>query len=210
MAEVQHQEGGAKKGKRRAKKLSTHIDMTPMVDLACLLITFFMLTASMSKPKVMELGLPPRDQDTAHQRRAEVSKNRTLNIILTEKDRIYYYIGLATPKEMPVLIKSDFSKDGIRKVLLKKNLDLFGKIDELKQKFTKGEIKISQDSLKNSIKQLKRQDKVGPIVLIKADDKAKYKNIVDIIDEMAITNISIYTLADINPLELEILKNSSK
>jgi biopolymer transport protein ExbD len=63
MAEIiQDEGGGKKKGKRRAKKHSTHIDMTPMVDLACLLLTFFMLTTAFSKPKAMEIVLPDKDQ----------------------------------------------------------------------------------------------------------------------------------------------------
>ncbi len=63
MAEIIANEGGGKKkGKRRAKHHSTHIDMTPMVDLACLLLTFFMLTTAFSKPKVMEIVLPDKDQ----------------------------------------------------------------------------------------------------------------------------------------------------
>ncbi len=61
MAEIIANEGGGKqKGKRRSKRHSTHIDMTPMVDLACLLLTFFMLTTAFNKPKVMEIILPER------------------------------------------------------------------------------------------------------------------------------------------------------
>ena len=63
MAEIIANEGGGKKkGKKRAKKFSTAIDMTPMVDVMCLLLTFFMLTTAFSKPKIMEIGLPEKDQ----------------------------------------------------------------------------------------------------------------------------------------------------
>ena len=65
MAEIIANEGGhgKKKGKARAKKHGTHIDMTPMVDLACLLLTFFMLTTAFSKPKVMEIVLPEKTNE---------------------------------------------------------------------------------------------------------------------------------------------------
>ncbi|MFM7079991.1 MAG: ExbD/TolR family protein, partial [Bacteroidota bacterium] len=50
--------GGKKDGKVKQKKSTTHIDMTPMVDLAFLLLTFFMLTTTFSKPKTMEVNMP--------------------------------------------------------------------------------------------------------------------------------------------------------
>ena len=64
MAEIIQEEKGGKGGKKRPKKHSTNIDMTPMVDLMCLLITFFMLTTAFSKPKVMEIVLPEKLKDT--------------------------------------------------------------------------------------------------------------------------------------------------
>ena len=58
MAEIAESGGGGlgKGGKKRAKKQSTRVDMTPMVDLAFLLLTFFVLTSTFSKPKSMEIG----------------------------------------------------------------------------------------------------------------------------------------------------------
>src|SRR5512137_782496 len=115
MAEVVQKEGGGKqKGKRRMKRHSTHIDMTPMVDLACLLLTFFMLTTAFSKPKVMEVVFPDKDEKTAP---PKVDDKRALNIILDEGDKIYWYNGLADPnKPLPVLNETNYSKDGIRKI----------------------------------------------------------------------------------------------
>lgn len=215
MAEIIQDEGGKKKGKGHgAKKHSTHIDMTPMVDLACLLITFFMLTTAFSKPKVMEIVLPEKNNnpDEKPKDQPQVAKARTLHILISEKDQVYYYVGLADPNKppLPELVKSDFSKDGIRKILLEKNIELYKKVDEITLKVVKGDVKISPDSLKAIIKDLKKQDKVGPIVLIKADDKAKYKSMVNVIDEMAITNIARYAIVDISPVEIEMLKNAPK
>ena len=212
MAEIIQDEGGKKKGKKhRPKKHSTHIDMTPMVDLACLLITFFMLTTAFSKPKVMEIILPEKDRNEKDKPKGpEIVASRTLHILISGEDKVYYYVGIADPNKppLPTVIKSDFSKDGIRKVLLDRNLELYKKVDETSLKVVKGELKISQDSLKNVIKKLKTEDKVGPIVLIKADEKAKYRNIVDVIDEMAITSIARYAIVDISPVEIEMIKNA--
>lgn len=212
MGEIIVEEKGKKGGKRRPKKHSTSIDMTPMVDLMCLLITFFMLTTAFSKPKVMVITMPEKDKNEEPKDAPKISAERTLNIILTEGDKVYYYMGLANPKELPLpqVIKSDFSKDGIRRVLLEKNRDLFTKIAEYRDKRVTGKIVVADTTFENTIKQMKKDDKKGPIVLIKADDKAKYKDIVNIIDEMAICNIASYAVVDLNTVEMDMLKNAPK
>ncbi|MBM3405308.1 MAG: biopolymer transporter ExbD [Bacteroidetes bacterium] len=210
MAEIIQEEKGKKGGKRRPKKHSTHIDMTPMVDLMCLLITFFMLTTAFAKAKVMVITMPEKDPTEQIKDQPEIPAFRTLNVLLSGDDKLYYYIGVADPKKppLPTLIKSDFSKDGIRKVLLEKNKDLFTKIFEYRDKRIKGEIEVADTTADNTIKEMKKADKKGPIVLIKANDLAKYKDIVNIIDEMAICNIASYAVVDISPVELEMLKNA--
>ncbi|MCX6244445.1 MAG: biopolymer transporter ExbD [Bacteroidetes bacterium] len=212
MAEIIEQEKGKKGGKRRPKKQSTRIDMTPMVDLMCLLITFFMLTTAFSKPKVMVITMPEKNKDLPKEEQVRIPAWRTLNIILTENDVVYYYVGNADPKKppLPTLEKSDFSKDGIRKVLLEKNKDLFKQIAEYREKRISGKLLVADTTADAAIKKMKKEDMKGPIVLIKADDKAKYKDVVNIIDEMAICNIASYAVVDIQPLELEMLKTAPK
>lgn len=227
MAEVQdHGDSGKKGGKRRPKKHGTHIDMTPMVDLMCLLITFFMLTTAFAKPKAMEIVLPEKKTDG---KSPEIPESRTLNILLTNNNTIYWFIGKYNPtdtkKTPPEFIKTDYSKDGIRKVLLSKNKELFKKIDDLRENVKKGIVKpesiISKDSLNKlkkdkteneilnflitkEIKNLKSKDDVGPIVLIKADkENVKYKDFVRIIDEMAIASIARYAIVELTPFELQ-------
>jgi biopolymer transport protein ExbD len=210
MAEIIEQEKGKKTGKRRPKKQSTRIDMTPMVDLMCLLITFFMLTTAFSKPKVMVITMPEKNKP--EEKTPQIPAWRTLNVLLTENDVLYYYIGNADPKKppLPTLTKSDFSKDGIRKVLLEKNKDLFTQITTFHDKRLSGKLIVADTSADKEIKNMKKADMKGPIVLIKADDKAKYKDIVNIIDEMAICNIASYAVVDISPVELEMLKTAPK
>lgn len=210
MAEIIEQEKGKKTGKRRPKKQSTRIDMTPMVDLMCLLITFFMLTTAFSKPKVMVITMPEKNKP--EEKTPQIPAWRTLNVLLTENDVLYYYIGNADPKKppLPTLTKSDFSKDGIRKVLLEKNKDLFTQITTFRDKRLSGKLVVADTTADQEIKNMKKADMKGPIVLIKADDKAKYKDIVNIIDEMAICNIASYAVVDISPVELGMLKTAPK
>ncbi len=210
MAEIIEQEKGKKGGKRRPKKQSTRIDMTPMVDLMCLLITFFMLTTAFSKPKVMVITMPEKTKEKEPE--VKIAAYRTLTILLTGDDVVYYYAGEANPRKppLPPLVKSDFSKDGIRKVLLEKNKDLFRQITEYRDKRVSGKLLVADTTAESAIKKMKKDDMKGPIVLIKADDKAKYKDVVNIIDEMAICNIASYAVVDINPVELEMLKTAPK
>jgi biopolymer transport protein ExbD len=210
MGEIIQEESHKKGGKRKPKKHSTRIDMTPMVDLMCLLITFFMLTTAFSKPKVMEITMPEKTDKPTDA--PAIAAFRTLNIILAEGDKIYYYMGIADPKKppLPELIKSDYSKDGIRKILLEKNKELFTKIAEYREKRVKGEITDADSVANRKIREFKKMDRKGPVVLIKAADKVKYKNIVDIVDEMAITNIASYAIVDINFVEVDLLKKAPK
>jgi biopolymer transport protein ExbD len=209
MAEIIQAEGKQKGSKKKAKKFSTHIDMTPMVDLMCLLITFFMLTTAFAKPKAMEITMPEKKDDPTVEA-PKIEANRTINILMTGNDQVYYYFGVADPKlPLPDLIKTDYSKDGIRKMLLQRNKTVFKAVSELREKVIKGEEVMADSTLARRIKDLKKSDKEAPIILIKADEKAKYRNIVDIIDEMAITTVANYAVVDISEVELQMLNGTA-
>jgi len=197
MAEIIQEEKGG--GKKKAVKHPPHIDMTPMVDLMCLLIVFFMLTTAFSKAKVMEIVLPEKLKDP-NAVPPKISASRTLNIILGPDNKIYWYPGTVKPEEynnLPPMRETDFSATGIRQLLLERNRALFKKIDDFNQEVIQGKIKIKQDSVQGAIRQLKKDDDTGPIVLIKAYKDATYGNFVDIIDEMNICGIARYTFVDI-------------
>jgi biopolymer transport protein ExbD len=200
MAEI-IQEDKHKGGKKKPKKHSNHIDMTPMVDLMCLLITFFMLTVAFSKPKVMDIILPEKIQKNEKVEPPKIADSRTLNIILGPDDKVYWYPGKADAASPPPLQETDFSDTGIRQVLLERNRALYTKIDELQKKVLRGELRINQDSVRSAVKNIKKEDDTGPIVLIKAYKTSKYKNFVDIIDEMSIVGIATYIFTDINWVE---------
>ncbi len=220
MAEIIENDSGAKKGggRRSPRKMGAHIDMTPMVDLMCLLITFFMLTTAFSKPKVMDITMPERDTKDAPQNK--VDAKRTYSILLTE-DRVYWYYHADVPDGAPESTiptvdkwhKTDFSKDGLRKVLLAKNKLIIEEILTLKDKVKKGELVMSDDSLNSKIRAIKKKYSVAKktnTFLIKADENAIYKNLVSVIDEMAIANISGYAIVDLSKEEKEMLKTAPK
>jgi biopolymer transport protein ExbD len=203
MAEVIVEEKG-KGGKKKAKKVVPRLDMTPMVDLMCLLITFFMLVGALTKSKVMDIILPERIKDPTQQEAPRIAASRTLNIILGPDNKIYTYPGNIKPEEysavppiLPPLQETDYSAEGIRKVLLDKNRMLARKIAEFNQQVLSGKIPISQDSAKTAVSRLKTDDDSGPIVLIKAYKKANYGNFVDVLDEMNICGIAHYMFVKI-------------
>jgi biopolymer transport protein ExbD len=113
MAEITQTSSGKKaNGKVRAKKQSTRIDMTPMVDLAFLLLTFFILTSAFNKHRVMDLTMPDKsDIDNV----LPINEKNILNLVLAENNKIYWWMGLDPPVEI-----TNYSKDGVRKILLER------------------------------------------------------------------------------------------
>ena len=87
-------DSGHKKGPgvKKAKKLSTRVDMTPMVDLGFLLITFFIFTATMSTPAAMQLFMP-KDTDNKDQQN-KAKESGSLTVMLGKADKVYYYEGM--------------------------------------------------------------------------------------------------------------------
>ncbi|HYI78466.1 MAG TPA: biopolymer transporter ExbD [Chryseolinea sp.] len=166
MAEIS-QGSGKKDGKVRSKKTSTRIDMTPMVDLAFLLLTFFVMTTTLNKPQTMEITMPEKPK--AEDKQPVVNEKRVLTLVLGAENKVYWYLGITDPK----VEISNFSNDGIRKVLLQQN---------------------------SQIKEM--------VVLIKPSDESKYKNVVDILDEMNISNIARFALVDITSVDKELIKES--
>ncbi|OXA86541.1 ExbD/TolR family protein [Flavobacterium hercynium] len=172
--------GGGKGGKVRSKKQNSKVDLTAMVDLAFLLITFFMLTTTLSKPQSMSLGLPDKDEDPTKNKDIKVDEKRTMTVMMGENNKLVYYMGLL---DSPIAGPKDISygKDGIRKELIARK---------------KSVLEYTGDKAK------------GIIVIIKPGKKSKYKNLVDILDEMAITGVETYAIVnDFLPKENELLEN---
>jgi len=200
MADVQQGDGGggARHQKKRAKKGSTHIDMTPMVDLAFLLLTFFILTTTMYKPSTLQLTfpVPPDEKD-----KPELDKvNNALTLFLTKEDQILYYKDAFKPGETQ-LTRTDFSK--ITPLLIDWNKTTFDRIQELGRKLNANEI---NETVYDSLKNLAQKEKEALFVIIKPDKDAKYRNMIDMVDDMAIAGIGKYAVQDtIKPAEETVL-----
>ena len=192
--------GGGKHQKKRAKKHSSKVDMTPMVDLGFLLLTFFVLTTQFSKPKTMEINMPVKPKDTTNSMKVDTT---TLTLLLTEnKEKLYYYYGKYKP-EASLIKTTDYSKEGMRKVFRDCNKTVMEQMKQLREKYMKHEMADTTYKRKSiDIKSAKE----ARFVIVKADEKAKYKNIIDVIDELNVADIGKYALVDIAPAETQLLK----
>ena len=119
MAEMEQKQGGHKKGPgvKKAKKLSTRLDMTPMVDLGFLLITFFIFTSTMSTPTTLDLYMPKDTNKDEELNKAKESG--ALTIMLGKDNNVYYYEGQLSVDEASNNFKSTNFK-GIRDVIIDK------------------------------------------------------------------------------------------
>lgn len=118
MAEMDTSSGGGHKkgpGVKKPKKLSTRVDLTPMVDLGFLLITFFVFTTTMSKPTAMNMNEPKDDPNN----QLKVKNSGAMTILLGKGDQVYYYMGELTAEGASQQFKSSNFKD-IRQVILDK------------------------------------------------------------------------------------------
>ncbi|HYG52189.1 MAG TPA: biopolymer transporter ExbD [Flavobacteriales bacterium] len=184
--------GGKKKGKVRAKKQSTKIDMTPMVDLAFLLLTFFILTTTLAEQKTLDILLPSNEKVDEK----DLPKiNNAVTVILSDNDKVYYYLGML--KTETELVPSNF-KD-IRNVIAKKNERIVKRLNDYIKKHPK--VDFENDSIAKRDKKEIQSDKSGVFVIIKYDSLAKYRNAIDIIDEMDICGVPTGRYAIVNKLE---------
>ncbi len=167
--------------KPRSKKLRPRIDLTAMVSISFLLIIFFMVTIELSKPKTLELGRP----DGGGCGPDDIccyrpDFRRITTLLLDQNNKIIYYRGLVGfPEEKPKIVS--YGKNGIRRELLKMN---------------------------KMVNEICGYDK-GAIVIIKPSKKSNYGNLIDILDEINITNISTYAVVDdFTPEELNLLASN--
>src|SRR5690349_2322979 len=171
MAEMDTSSGGGHKkkgpGVKKAKKLSTRVDLTPMVDLGFLLITFFVFTTTMSEPTALRLFLPKDTEKPEEQNK--VKNSGVLTIMLSKNNNVFYYEGELLP-------------DG--------------------SNFKPSNFKDIRDVILNKKRNTKPEDFV---VIIKPGPDATYKNTVDMLDEMFISDVKRYALVEITPQDLQFI-----
>ncbi len=191
-------DSGHKKGPgvKKAKKLSTRVDMTPMVDLGFLLITFFIFTATMKSPTTLDLNMPKESDEKDE---TKIKQSGALTILLGKDDNVYYYEGELT-SDGSTFKTSSFGK--IRDVIINKKKEVMknhvhdDKCQEIKDKAkAKGDKNWETADLDRDF-----------VVVIKPNENATYKNTVDILDEMTINAVKRFAMVKISDDENKLVK----
>jgi biopolymer transport protein ExbD len=143
-------------GRRHKKRTGVRIDMTPMVDVAFLLLVFFMVTTVFRAPQAMEVNLPPADQ------KVEVAESNLMILYVTADDSLFWGIGFAKPQgttmqELPELLSR------------------------------------------------KNRENPALITLVKLDRKARYRMMVDLLDELNVANVTRFSVAALTDKDKEAL-----
>lgn len=205
MADIQVEDKNKKGKKPKLKKVATHVDFTPMVDLGFLLITFFMLATSMVKPQTMEISVPAKSENLKEEDQNKVKASQAITILIDQDNGIYYYFGTAENGVDPQLVESNYSSStgGIREMLVQRNIDVIRQINQLKAD-TERKL-VSEEEYTQKLKEYK-ESKTAPTVLIMATEESTYKNLVDVLDEMHICNIARYAIVDITPYDTGLIE----
>ncbi|MEO6610846.1 MAG: biopolymer transporter ExbD [Chitinophagaceae bacterium] len=161
-------------GVRKMIKHTLKIDMTPMVDLGFLLISFFVITTELSKPTVMKLNLPTDGPPTP------LGRSDALTLLLDKNNTIFFYYGDW---------KEAVSSGAITRIAYSGTNGLRNLI-ERRQKWL-------------AVNSKSKEGRDGLMMIIKASAGASYKNLVDVLDEATISMVKKYTVVKISPEETE-------
>ena len=206
----------------KQKKMNVRVDFTPMVDMLMLLITFFMLCTSLSKPQTMELTMPSNDENTQEEQKNEAKASETVTLYVTADNKIYYGEGIPKYDDPTWIKETTWGSDGIRKVLRDhateqgiRPVQRIGlAVRELNMQRQKNPNQYPDSIYQKELSKLKagnlKEGKIPTLtIVIKPTDNATYKNMVDALDEMQILNIGTYVIDKINADDEKLLDSKN-
>ena len=159
-------EGRGRQAKLKRKRLGFHIDMTPMVDVAFLLLTFFMLTTTFSKANTMEINIPPENTEV------KIAETNVMTFRIAPDGYVYWSIGESSPQKLPL-----YEEEGA--------MSLGREVRQMLQQQTQANSKL--------------------VIVVKISDEAKYKYLVDLIDEFNMMQIDRFSLDDFTDADEEVV-----
>ena len=211
----------AKKAASKQKKMDTRVNFTPMVDMMMLLITFFMLCTTLSKPQAMQLTMPSNDDQLQKEDKSVTKASYTVTVYLGGQDKIYYVAGLPDYENPECLKETSWGSKGFRDVLIHHTTEdgtnpvaqvMQAKV-ELDKKKLDPNSKMSDEDYQKRLSDIKGGDIYGNgekiqtmTVIIKPMDTASYNNMVQVLDEMQICSIGKYVIDKINEDDMKLLE----
>ena len=190
-------------GGSKQKKMNSRVDFTPMVDMIMLLVTFFMLCTTLQKPQTMQITMPSNKENINDANRSQVAASKAITIMITENRTLYYFKGKPTDDN---LVKTTFGKDGIRAVLMEANSAAQKEKAKLDAKYATMQSSNVQQVEKNRAWYIDQLIKIRNGAnrrdgIIKPSDKATYKDLIDVLDEMNICSIGRYVIDKFVPAD---------
>ncbi|MBR5061116.1 MAG: biopolymer transporter ExbD [Prevotella sp.] len=208
----------AKKKESKQKKMTVRVDFTPMVDMLMLLITFFMLCTSLSKPSTMELTMPSNDENQTEDQKQEAKASQTVTLFVAADDKVYYqeYDNDGTAHE---LTETTWGDKGIRDVLRNHVIadgtrpvqQILLAVERLKNDRKANPLQYNDSTYQKELNKIKKgelkEGKVNTLtIVIKPTDNATFKNMIDALDEMQILSIGTYVIDKITPDDVKLLE----
>ena len=182
MAEINNTSPKQRHQRTTCNKKSTRVDLTPMVDLGFLLLTFFVFTAVLSKPMAMNL-LVPNDKDTIT--KDLLCESCVLTLLLDRENSIWYYEG---EEKYAIGKHTNYSPAGIRSLIQQK-----------KKSLSAGQAGVFQKRGNDQF-----------VLIIKPTPRSKFKNLVDIVDECSINMVKRYYVDELNETDKNWLQERSR
>ncbi|MBP5409987.1 MAG: biopolymer transporter ExbD [Prevotella sp.] len=206
----------AKQKASKQKKMNVRVDFTPMVDMMMLLITFFMLCTSLSKPQAMQLTMPSNDKNVQDQDRNATKESHTITFYLAGNDKIYYIKGIPKYDDPSCLKETTWGKEGIRAVLTEHRTEegiipvARIRMAKLELDKKKKETNMPDSTYNNELAKIRNGEVNGEkiptlTIIIKPMDSSTYENMVTALDEMQICSIGKYVIDEISPDDKKLL-----
>jgi biopolymer transport protein ExbD len=216
----------AKKNNSKQKKMSVRVDFTPMVDMMMLLITFFMLCTSLSKPQAMQLSMPSNDENMSKEDKSVTKASQTITLYLASDDKLYYVEGLPDYENPDCVKETTWGKDGVRKLLIEhitedgfspvaKVMMAKKKLDEKRAQLGDKMKKEDYEKMLSDIRNGKSEEFIAEYgekgmqtltVIIKPTDVSTYDNMVQALDEMLVCSIGKYVIDKVNEDDQKLLE----
>ena len=216
----------AKKKASKQKKMDTRVNFTPMVDMMMLLITFFMLCTTLSKPQAMQLTMPSNDQNLEKEDKSVTKASYTITLYLGGDDKLYYVEGLPEYDNPECVKETTWGKDGVRKLLIEhitedgfspvaKVMMAKKKLDEKKAQLGDKMKKEDYEKMLSDIRNGKSEEFIAEYgekgmqtltVIIKPTDVSTYDNMVQALDEMLVCSIGKYVIDKVNEDDEKLLE----